>query len=403
MKHLIAFLALCFSWLLTSCTPNKCLPKIDRVPHKIAFWNGAKRGANIFNTHVSQEDIKAAKAYGIQFIRLCPDKFPSKKRDFLMGSADDYRSIDTDDWTFLQSVLDQFAHENMPVVLTMLSLPGSRWKQLNGNEDDFRIWIDEKFQRQAACFWRDLAEKLRPYPIVVGYNILNEPHPERLFNSENCHTDQVNQEEVQKLLFDFNSRIAASIREVDPDTPIIIDSSSYADPRTFKLLQPLADPHMIYSFHMYEPYDYTDHRRNRGQYIYPGEVAGEYWGKAALKAYMDTVNDFQKKYKIPPNRILVGEFGCHRTQKGLPCYFEDLTAIFEENNWHWAFYAFRDNWDGMDYELGDKKLPWAYWQAEKLGKDYPLERNPTYPQFAVLKDALNQRKLVPYATEEIEG
>jgi hypothetical protein len=43
----------------------------------------------------------------------------------------------------------------------------------------------------------------------------------------------------------------------------------------------------------------------------------------------------------------------------------------------------------MDYELGDKKLPWEYWQAQERGEDFPLERQPACPQFAVLKDALN--------------
>ncbi|MDR1907204.1 MAG: glycoside hydrolase family 5 protein, partial [Puniceicoccales bacterium] len=336
--------------LLNACISPKRTQEIAPLSNKITFWTTPKKGANIFNTCVSLEDIRAAKAYGIQFIRLALDKFPSKRRDFLMGDADDYHSLDPDDLAFLKSILDMFTRENMPVVITMLSLPGSRWKQLNGDRDDLRIWTDAKFKEQAACFWRDLATELRQYQIVVGYNILNEPHPERLFDSESCNIDQVNQEEVQKLLSNFNNLIVNSIGEVDCYTPIIIDSSSYADPNTFEKLQLLKDSRVIYSFHMYEPYAYTNHRLNKGQYSYPGEIEGKYWDRAALEAYMVAVNNFQKQHKIPSNRIFVGEFGGHRMQKGLPQYFEDLIAIFEKNNWHWAFYAFRDNWDGMDYE-----------------------------------------------------
>jgi hypothetical protein len=369
---------------------SQCLHEVAPTQDKIDFWNTTKRGANIFNTHVSSEDIRAAKIYGIQFIRLSLDKFPSKKRDFLMGNADRYHALDPDDLAHLKAMLDRFTQENMPIVITVLGLPGSRWEQLNGDQDDLRIWSDEEFQRQATCFWRDLAKELRTYSIVIGYNILNEPHPERLFNTKSCHIDRVNQTEVQRLLFDFNSRIIRGIREVDPHTPIVIDSSSYADPNTFKQLQPLEDARIIYSFHMYEPYRYTSHKHYQEPYRYPGNIAGKYWDKTALREYMQAINDFQTQHKIPPNRIFVGEFGCYRLREGLPGYFSDLIAIFEENKWHWAFYAFRDNWDGMDYELGDKKLPWEYQQAYEKGENFSWERQATCPQFAVLKEALDR-------------
>ncbi|MDR0740170.1 MAG: hypothetical protein LBF34_00470 [Puniceicoccales bacterium] len=83
---------------------------------------------------------------------------------------------------------------------------------------------------------------------------------------------------------------------------------------------------------MYEPYEYTNHRHNQGQYAYPGAIAEKYWDRAALEAYIQAANDFQRRHKILSNRILVGEFGCHRTQKGLSQYFADLIAIFTANN-----------------------------------------------------------------------
>jgi aryl-phospho-beta-D-glucosidase BglC (GH1 family) len=358
------------------------------VENKIRFWDSTKRGANIFNVNISPEDISAAKAYGIQFVRLSLDKFPTKRRrDFLMkNGADNYTSLDPDDLAILKEILDIFERENMPVVITLLGLPGSRWNQLNGNKDDLRIWKNKKYQERAAKFWRDLADELLKYKIVVGYNILNEPHPERLFDSKSCHIKDVHQEEVQKLLNDFNELIVRNIRAVDPYTPIVIDSSAYADPNTFKNLRPIDDPFIIYSFHMYEPYEYTNHQSNKGKYSYPGKVAGKSWDKEVLREYMHDVRDFQKKYNIPSSRILVGEFGGYRRQQGLSEYFTDLIQIFEENGWHWAFYAFReDSWDGMDYELGAGVLPWEYWKAREHGTDYAGKlRRPTHHSFSVL-------------------
>ncbi len=104
---------------------------------------------------------------------------------------------------------------------------------------------------------------------------------------------------------------------------------------------------------------------------------------------MSAVIRFQKTHNIASNKILVGEFGGHRMSAGLDRYFEDLIAIFNKEGWHFAFYAFReDTWDGMDYELGNNKLPWSYWQAVESGEKPELNRKSTYPAFSIIKKAL---------------
>ncbi len=354
---------------------------------KLTFWHETKKGTNIFNHAIDVEDIKAAKKYGIQFIRLAPDKFDSSQRDFLVGNADHYNGLVKEDLKELKRVLELCHQESMPVVITMLSLPGSRWLQNNKDLDDLRIWKNKKYQKQAAQFWQDLALELKDNPAVVGYNILNEPHPERIFATKEVHIDTINQEEVQKILHDFYTVVINSIRIVDTNTPIILDSSAYADPKTFALMQTYADQNILYSFHMYEPYEYTNHEMNKGK-IYPGVIDLKQWDKSALKDYMSSVISFQKRYKIASNRILVGEFGGYRNIPGLEKYFADLIDIFHEEHWHFAFYAFREDvWDGMDYELGTEKLPWSYWVDQANGIKPKLNRSDNHLAFAVIKDA----------------
>ena len=75
-----------------------------------------------------------------------------------------------------------------------------------------------------------------------------------------------------------------------------------------------------------------------------------------MKRFLQPVIDFQATYKIPANRIIASEFGCNRTVAGVQEYLADLISIFNEQKWHWAFYAFReDTWPAMDYELGTRK------------------------------------------------
>ena len=355
---------------------------------KISFWDQQQKGANVFNRYVSRDLIKAAKAYGIKFIRLSPDKFLSKSRDFLIGNVDEYKALVQNDFDILEKILNICADEKMSVVLTMLSLPGSRWKQNNHGKDDLRIYEDSNFQKQAAKFWQDLAVKLRSHKAIVGYNILNEPHPERINSSDAMDVSEINQNAVQQNLFAFYQLVIDAIRAVDKSTPIILDSSAYADPKTFKNLKKHNDSKVLYSFHMYEPYIYTNCKINKASFIYPGKIGNLYWNRSALKDYMKSVTLFQKNSKIHSSRILVGEFGGHRTTKGLDKYFKDLLEIFNENSWHYAFYAFREDvWDGMDYELGDKKIPWSYYKAIEKGETPQLVRNPNHPNFKVLLES----------------
>lgn len=66
------------------------------------------------------------------------------------------------------------------------------------------------------------------------------------------------------------------------------------------------------------------------------------------------------------------------------------TYLFREQEWHFAFYAFREDvWEGMDYELGDQKLTWSYWKAIEKKVVPVLDRKDSYPAFLVFKNALN--------------
>jgi len=356
---------------------------------KMQFWDRQQKGANIFNEEILRKDIKAAKNYGITFIRLAPDKFISEARDFLIGDADDYQGLVPEDLRQLKGILDMFYEEEMPVLITVLSLPGSRWRQNNKGVDDLRIWRNREFQNQAAKFWQDLSGEIAGHPTLVGFNVLNEPHPERLFSQDDMTEAEKN--EVRNMLFEFYDLVIASIRKVDKDIPIILDSSAYADPNAFQKMRRHNDKRVLYSFHMYEPYAYTNKRLNDGKFKYPGLVNGVYWDYNALKNYMNAVVAFQRLNNISNNRILVGEFGGHRMSEGLSKYFADLTGIFNENGWHYAFYAFReDTWDGMDYELGSGGMPWSYWQALERGEKTVVDRNPDSPIFKSILDSIQK-------------
>ena len=74
---------------------------------------------------------------------------------------------------------------------------------------------------------------------------------------------------------------------------------------------------------------------------YPGTVNGLYWDKKQIRKELQTVLDFQHKYKVP---ILVGEFSVIRWAPKADAvqYLSDLIDIFEEYQWSWIYHGFRE-------------------------------------------------------------
>jgi len=351
---------------------------------KIAFWNTQRRGANCFNAVSTREWWIAAKDARIEIVRLAPDKWPSQHRDFLIGNADRYEGLIAADFLQLKTALDQAESAGIRVVLTMLSLPGARWRQHNGDQSDLRLWRDTTYWTQAARFWHDLANRLRDHPAVVGYNLLNEPTPEFAApSSRSAGNPAAWYASVENTAADLNGfyrTVIAAIRSVDDQTPVILDAGSWASAAAFAYLKPASDDKTLYAFHMYEPFEFTNKKANGGRFCFPGMVITESGDTvtldlSTLQAILSPVADWQRRHRISTNRIIAAEFGCHRTTCGAADYLADLIQIFNGQNWHWAFYSFHeDGWDGMDYELGDKPPGAAYWQAVQQGKKPTLPR-----------------------------
>ena len=349
-----------------------------------SFWDVRRRGANCFNRSPESDWLAAASSKSIRLVRLAPDKWKPARRDFLIGDADHYTSIPPADLELLIRFLDEAERNNIDVLLTMLSLPGARWRQLNGNRDDARLWRDPRFREQSCLFWPQLAAALKGHPAIAGFDLLNEPHPERAFGVDSFRAPELAsiQERLRGTPADLNAfyrDLHSAIRSVDPKVPVILESGLYATPWTVPYLIPFPDPNTLYSFHMYEPYEYTTKRLNRGRLRYPGTMAidgrDSVWNQSALREFLDPVVQWQRRRQVSPNRILAAEFGCSRTVPGVAQYLEDCVSVFEEQSWHWAFYAFReDGWTEMDYELGTKPLGAAYWAAKESEREALLKR-----------------------------
>jgi endoglucanase len=370
-------------------------------PDRPAFWDRQRKGGNCQNRRVDPEYWKAAADAGLEFVRLLPDAWPTSNRDFLMGNADGFTALDEVDLAVLVRSLDEAHAAGVKVVLAPISLPGARWKQLNGDRDDSRLWKDPRFQTQAEAFWRQLAGRLRGHPAIVAYNPLNEPHPERALGFEEPGDKGFAEWSAKAKgtpadLDAFNRRMVAAVRSADPDTPILLDGWFYASPSGLSLLEPIEAKDILYAFHFYDPWEYSTFRVNQGRWSYPERMPGP--GGKAVRGGADTMRErvapvarWALARGVPPSRIVAAEFGVDRRVGGAQPYLDDLVRVLNEHGWHWAFYSFRSDgdWTGLDYELGTEKVDPRIWDAEQRGEDpEKYKRRHDNPLWQVLRREL---------------
>ena len=294
------------------------------APDSFALWKqGAFRGANVMLAQCTVEDLRVLRSWGANLAEIPVSNVYAPTPPY---------AFQPENLNRLDQAVKAAEQAHLYVALTCREGPG---------RPDFNrsleIWRDAAAQEAYAKMWREVASHYRGRALVVGYDLMCEPHPD---------------EEANKPLGDWNAlamRITTAIREVDQQTPILVNSSGWAYPQLFETLRPTGDPRTVYTVHFYDPHYYT-HQKPVDRIAYPGfrvptrpAVA---WDKAALEAHLAPVRAFQEKYHVP---IFVGEFGCARFAPGVEDWFRDQMDLYERNGWSWAYWAFRE-WDVMNIE-----------------------------------------------------
>ena len=369
---------------------------------KMDYWRTQRRGANSFTPQYKPDYFKAAKEAGIEFIRFGPNQLPSAERDFLFGDMENFTEINSRDLACLKDILDDAHSYGIKIILTMFELPGHRQGESDEGKRDTRLWREQKYWEQSFQFWEQLARALKDHPAIVAYNPINEPYITYVYGKDYPAGDFPRWLERTKGttadLNLFNRLMVRAIRKADSQTPIMLDGYFWADPKAINFTELLEDRNTLYSFHNPSPWEYASLGGNKGRYSYPGRMPAYgnsqegLWEKSDLEGLLSPVHQFIEDENIEPWRIIAGEFWCNRRVPGCDAYMSDMISLYEERQWHWAFWSFRDNgsWNGLDYELGDAPDPGLYYiDTVRKGEDsekYRLRRNT--PSWEVIRKGL---------------
>ncbi len=227
---------------------------------------------------------------------------------------------------------------------------------------DSRMFHDPFYAQFFIDCWIRLVKRVAPYrDAIYGYDLINEAR----HNSPALPGCDI---------VSLQQRCAKAIREVDPDTTIIVEPM-YGSSDWFRSLSAIDLDNVIYSTHFYTPHDYT----HQGILTPPERVERwpdpkKGWNRDFLRRQLQSVVDFQKEHDA---KIYVGEFSAISWAPNAEGYIRDCIEIFEELGWDWTYHAYR--------EFGG----WSV-QHEPLsrGKDAKYRRSESNPRMAVLKKGL---------------
>ena len=257
----------------------------------------------------------------------------------------------------LEDVLRWCAARGMKVCIDLHQPPGGK-RGVNGKPYEMNLFHDRRYLEAFLDTWRRIARRCAAAKAacapalqsagstIYGYDLINEPH----------------QRGPAKFDYWTVQRLAAeAVREIDPDTPIIVECNLAARARAFRYLRPLAMDNVIYQCHQYEPTPYTHqgvagsaHSTHDRPLAWPGAnpAGGLIWDKEAIRRELAPVREFQQRHGA---RIYVGEFSAAAWAPGAENYLRDCIDLFEEYGWDWTYHAFREApvWDVEKEALPD--------------------------------------------------
>ncbi len=264
-----------------------------------------------------------------------------------------------EDVRYVERVLARGQRYGFRVVVVLLATP---W----GNESDY--WDSDGLKSDIVRQWGQLARRLKTFSALQAYDLINEPvvPGARLARSQQAHW------------LELATAIARELRAADPDTPLMVEPTPWALPSAFRDTLPLVMPGLVYSFHFYEPHEFTHQGLPDRPDVLTYPAHG--WDKQRLSQAMDDARRFAAANKVP---MFVGEFSCVRWAPAGSCprYLADAVSLFEAESWGWAYHCWRC------YQGWDAEVPQTVAKEQRAGH-LPGERRADSPSFQLLKRSM---------------
>lgn len=235
------------------------------------------------NTYVTQSDIRLIHQAGFNSIRV-----PMHWALFDKDDAEGFRLLDR--------LITWARAENEYLILDLHAAPGGQ-TGTNIDDSDGYPWLftDAASQQKLVDIWQRVARRYRNEPVVLGYDLLNEPIP-----------PYPGLPKLNPLLEPLYKRVTAVVRQEDKHHIIILGGAQWDT--NFAVFGPPFDSNVIYQWHKYK---------------------GPPPGMNVLQKYID----FRAKYHVP---VWLGESG-----ENEDAWIAAFRETLEKNGIGWAFWPYK--------------------------------------------------------------
>lgn len=222
------------------------------------FWNEFK------NNYVTRGDIQFIAKTGANSIRL--------PFHYKLFTDEDYMGLtaNQDGFQRIDSLVEWCRESGLYLILDMHDAPGG---QTGDNIDDSYgypwLMVSEKSQEQFISIWKKIADHYKNEPVILGYDLLNEPIATYFKDEEDM---------LNSKLEPLYKKAVKAIREVDTNHIVLLGGAQWNG--NFKIFtDPKFDDKIMFTCHRYwsdtlqaNIQDFVDFRDKVNLPIYMGET-----------------------------------------------------------------------------------------------------------------------------------
>jgi endoglucanase len=255
------------------------------------FWD------RYLDNYITVEDIRYLASLGFNHIRL--------PFNYRMFTDEDYLGRNYHGFEYFDRVIAWCRDAGIYVMLDMHCAPCG---QTGDNIDDSYgypyLFGSSECEDEFVYVWRMIAERYAHEPVVMGYDLLNEPIATHF------------EKDIPKLnseLEPLYKRVTSAIREVDRKHLIVLEGAQWAG--NFKIFGAPFDKNLLYEFH-------------------------KYWFDVKPDAVQEYV-DFRDQYNVP---VYLGESGENNDE-----WVRAFRDLLDKNGIGWCFWPYKkmDNTAGI--------------------------------------------------------
>jgi len=391
---------LIFSILALFVSSSFSNPKFDKWQEGSYF-----RGYNVlYESPKNLQDFIDFKNYGGNLFHIQPDGFMATDAPYDLVQA----NIDGCD------MLVNFCRQaGIHYVIGMRSGPGAydTFDESQGTTGESRVWNTGNVTEQSryAEMLNMVVQRYSGDTLFVGINLVVEPRPKvRVIPANTSASYKFFLENVYNIhMDDVYASWVQSIRDIDEDLPIILESFAYSTPELFPAYE-IDDPYVVYSAHNYQPVQFSKEAVPFAM-TYPGV----YWNISTLSQVLfdaaflrNTLFAKLREFQISTGKpVFIGEMGMYKPQTGGVEYLGDQLDIIKDYGWHFAFWDWRRG-PGADWNIEKFKdtddLHWKRVLSEFHAPPVPKMTSPANEIIVPANPTFTWDSLTAFTTYDIE-